>query len=95
MTGSFTLMRRDLPAWLERRLIMVGTGAERPYVAAEWRDAIAVLEKGSIVLEHADGRRLRLDEGAVFSLSRMALAAIRNDGRSEAIIALGRRRAAS
>ena len=93
MTGErFTLLRAPLPAWLERRLVVVGPGAERRYVAGDWRDAIAVLEQGSIKLELATGARLRLDERAVFSLAHMALVAIRNDGPDTAVIALGARR---
>lgn len=93
MTGErFTLLHAPLPAWLELRLLVVGPGAERRYVAEDWRDAIAVLEQSSIMLEHATGARLRLGQGTVFSLAHMTLVAIRNHGPDAAVIALGTRR---
>jgi hypothetical protein len=65
----FTLLRTGLPAWLDRRMEVLGPGAKRPNRADDRRDAVAVLEHGSIVLEHAGGEQLRLVEGAVFTVA--------------------------
>lgn len=93
MTESFTLLRQGLPAWLERRVVRIESGARVPYVGADWRGALAVLEHGSVVLVALGGERLRVDEGAVLCLAGLPLATVDNERNGPAIIAPARRRA--
>ena len=54
--------------------------AERPYVAAEWRDALVVVEQGSLELVGLSGTRRRLERGAILWLWGLPLHALRNPG---------------
>ncbi len=86
-----TLLRTGPPAWLERHVITVAGATTLPYVADTWTGAMAIVECGSVVLEHAAGAELHLDEGAVVCLAGLDLRAIRN-ATSTAVMAVARRK---
>ncbi len=91
--GAFSLLGRDVPAGLERRVVVLRAGATLHDGEGEWRRALVVLEHGEIELEAAGGRRLRLHEGAVLCLARLGPVAVRCVGPAPAVLAaLGRRR---
>ena len=93
--ATVSLLRGDPPAWLERWVIVVAAGETLAGAALAWPAAIVVLEHGAVVLEHAGGGRLCLDEGAVFCVAGLRLRAIRNEGSQAAVIACARRRTAA
>jgi hypothetical protein len=86
-----TLLRAGLPRWLERRVVVIPPGGALAYAAEDWLHALAVVEEGSVVLDGACGRSVRLEQGAVFSLGGGKLTAIRNDTADAAVIATARR----
>ncbi len=92
MTAKFTLLRPGLPPWLDSRVVDIAPGADLAYDAEFWRDAFAVLERGTLVLRTMTGVQLRLDHGAVVSLSGVQLASLRNTGDDTATLALAWRR---
>lgn len=40
-----------LPRWVDRTAVTIEPGGVRPYVEAEWRDALVIVEQGEVVLE--------------------------------------------
>ncbi len=85
--AAVTLLRAGLPAWRERRVVALEPGSTLPYVAADWQDALVVVEHGSVVLDASGGARVRLEEGAVLCLAGLGLIALRNDGPGRAVVA--------
>jgi len=64
--------------------------------AAEWRDAIGVVERGEIELECANGECCRFGSGAIVWLAELPLRATRNRGQAPVVlIAVSRRRRSS
>jgi hypothetical protein len=70
------------------RLIMIPPGGERPYLAAEWRDALISVERGSVELYSTSGCHLPLSKGAILSLDRLALRTIRNHRPTAAVLSV-------
>jgi hypothetical protein len=90
-TAALSLLGRPLPPAFALRVVTLAPGGDRAFAPAEWHDAVAVVERGSIELEDAGGARLRLERGAVLAPAGLR---IRNPGREPAVLALVRRRAA-
>jgi uncharacterized protein len=57
----------------EVRVLTLRPGSDRPYDAAEWRDAIVVVEQGELELECRSGGRRRFPRGSVLWLSGLPL----------------------
>ncbi len=75
-----SLLGRPLPPAFVRREVILAPDAERAYVAAEWRDALVVVEQGSLELVGLSGTRRRLEGGAILWLWDLPLRALRNPG---------------
>jgi hypothetical protein len=75
-----SLLGRPLPSAFVRCEVVLAPGAERAYVAAEWRDALVVVEEGSLQLVGLSGTRRRLECGAILWLAGLPLRALRNPG---------------
>lgn len=89
--AGFTLCREGLPSWLERRHVAIPPATARACSGPEWRDAIVVLEYGSVTLVTGDGGRLPLAEGALFCLAGLGRATLRNDDDTMAMLSVARR----
>jgi hypothetical protein len=93
MDEWLSFLGRPLPPAFELRVFAVAPGRDRPYVAAEWRGALVVVERGRIELRCRDGRRRRLERGEVLWLSGLPLRALHNPGPETAVLtAVTRRR---
>lgn len=87
MDGApLTLFRRPLGPAFERRVIMIASGRSRLYDAAEWRDAIVVVEGGEIHVECRAGRHRRFRRGDVLCLAGLPLRALHNRGSEPAVL---------
>jgi hypothetical protein len=75
-----TLLGRPLPPAFVRREVVLAPDAERAYVAAEWRDALVIVEEGSLELVGLGGTRRRLECGAILWLWDLPLRSLRNPG---------------
>jgi hypothetical protein len=93
-TRDLTLWRDGLPPWLARDHVAIPPGAPCACTDPEWRDALAVVEHGTIVLASRGGGELVLAQGAVFSLAGLEGATLRSAGATPALVSRGRRRAA-
>jgi hypothetical protein len=77
---------RPLPAAFRLHVVAVAPGGRRRYEAAEWRDALVVVERGSIELEtDCDGTR-RFERGDVLWLAGLPVRALHNRGAVPAVL---------
>jgi len=60
------------------RQIEIAGRSERRFVAAEWRDAIVRVARGSLELECVDGQRSTFATGALLCVDGLSLVALRN-----------------
>jgi hypothetical protein len=89
-----SFLGRPLPLAFELLVITLAPGRERPFEAAEWRDAIVVVERGEIELESHEGGRVRFERGAVMCLTGVPMRALHNRGSGTAVLSVVRRGAA-
>jgi hypothetical protein len=92
LAGGLSFLHRPLPPRFELLVITLAPGRDRPFAASEWRDAVAIVERGAIELEDTDQECLRLRCGAVLSLSGLHVRALRNPGTEPAVVTVVRRR---
>jgi hypothetical protein len=90
-----SFLHRRLSASFDKRVVTVEPGGWRPYRAAEWRDALVVVESGAVLLECADGGRRPFATGAVLWLTGLDVVALRNEGCEPAVLVAVSRRAPS
>jgi hypothetical protein len=89
-----SFLHRKLSSTFDKRIVTLEPGATRPYLAADWHDALVVVEAGEVQLECADGGRRQFATGAVMWLAGLGLVALHNEGIVAAVlVAVSRRRA--
>jgi hypothetical protein len=76
-----------LPSWVDVRVFAVAPGEERVYRAAEWRNALVVVERGQIELRCVNGTSWHFERGATLVLAGLPIRALRNDGIETTLIA--------
>ena len=92
MRDTVTLLGRELPERLDRRVLVLRPGEQRRVTSQEWSGSFVVLEHGSLHLEDASGRRLTLGQGACLCVpAGVTSIAAGDDG--HAVLALVARRA--
>ena len=64
----------------------VAPGRARAYDDAEWRGALVIVERGAIELEAVGGSLHRFARGDVLWLAGLALHALHNRGREQAVL---------
>jgi hypothetical protein len=90
---GLSFLNRRLPRSFEARVIDLAPAGVRAYEAAEWPDALVVVEHGEIELEGLHGTRRRFGRGAVLWLEGLSVRAIHNSGAGTALlVAVARRR---
>ncbi len=87
------LLWRALSSSFGVRVHVLEPGCERPYDAAEWRDALVEVDRGEVELEFRSGDAVRVGPGDVLWLYGLALRALRNRGHVPVVlVAMFRRR---
>jgi hypothetical protein len=77
----------------ERRVMTIEPGCRRAYEAADWKDALVVVERGDVELETCCGKCWRFSPGAVLCLEGLRLSALRSPGPAATLlVAVSRRR---
>jgi hypothetical protein len=90
---ELSFLDRRLPRSFEVRIVDLAPAGVRAYEAAEWRDALVIVEHGEIELEGLHGTRRRFERGAVLWLAGLSVRAIHNSGAGTALlVAVARRR---
>jgi quercetin dioxygenase-like cupin family protein len=88
-----SFLGRRLPPAFEMRTLALAPGGRRAYDAAEWRDALVVIERGEIELECRGGQLTRFGTGDVLWLFGLPLRTLHNRGPETAlVVAVSRRR---
>jgi hypothetical protein len=87
-----SLVGARLPPWCTRRVVEIAPGATRPFEAAEWRDALVVVDRGQVVLVGVSGSRLLIGPGAVFAVHGIDLRGLHNPGVEPAVLVAVSRR---
>lgn len=75
-----------LPPSFRRRVVTIEPGGSRPHRRAEWRDALVVVLRGSLVLETPDGRLHGFGRGEVLWLDGIHARTLRNPGRVPTVL---------
>jgi hypothetical protein len=81
-----TFRDRSLGSSFRRRVVTIAPGRARLYDAAEWRDALVVVEQGEVHIECRAGRFRPFAQGAVLCLTGLALRALHNRGPQPAVL---------
>lgn len=88
-----TFLGRTLGPSFRARTVTIAPGAIRAYDAAEWRDAIVVVECGAVAVECSAGGRRTFEAGDILWLTGIGVRALHNDGEESAVlVAVSRRR---
>jgi hypothetical protein len=87
---SFLTMR--LGASFDSLVVSIPPGRSRLYDAAEWRDALVVVERGEIHIECRAGRFRPFRQGDVLWLTGLPLRALHNRGPETAVLTAVSRR---
>jgi hypothetical protein len=69
-----------VPPRFARRSVEIGPGAELPFCADDWRDAIVVVQGGALELGCTAGGWRRFERDAVLCLAGLELRVLRNPG---------------
>jgi hypothetical protein len=91
-SDRISLLGKRLGPQFQRRVITIAPGHSEGYVAADWHDAIVVVEHGQIELELMDGSRACFPDGAILPLSHLPLRRLHNPGSAPAVLAAVSRR---
>jgi hypothetical protein len=81
-----TFRGRPLGSSFRRRVVTIAPGRARLYDAAEWRDALVVVEQGEVHLECRAGGFRPFVRGAVLWLTGLPLRALHNRGPEPAVL---------
>ena len=79
---------RKLPARFVARAVRIATGTRLPYVEAEWRGALVVVERGAVELECLSGASRAFPRGTVLWLVGLPLRALHNRGPDPALLSV-------
>ena len=90
--APITFVGRHLSRSFEKRFVEIASGAERPYDAAEWHDAIVVVEAGEVEVEGLHGARRAFGPGDMLCLDRFPCRLLRNRGTEPVILSVVARR---
>ena len=82
---------RPGPAF-RRRSVTIRAQETVPYVADDWRDAIVMIERGSVDLCCVRGGRRRFVEGAILFMDGLALESLHNPGVEDVVLVAVSRR---
>jgi quercetin dioxygenase-like cupin family protein len=87
-----TFLGRPLGPSFRSRTVTIRPGASLPYAEHEWRDALVVVECGTVVVECDAGGRRTFTTGEVLWLSGIGVRALHNEGgESVVLVAVSRR----
>lgn len=80
------LLGRSVPSGFDVHVVVLWPGCERPFEAAEWRDALVEVDRGQVDIEFCSGARRRFGPGDLLWLAGLDLRALRNREREPAVL---------
>ena len=81
-----SFLGKPVPPAFEFRLVTIPPGGVRDYNEAEWRDALVVVQRGSIELETRQGSRRAFVTGDMLCLIGLSLRALHNHGHEPVLL---------
>jgi hypothetical protein len=87
-----TFLGRRLGPSFRTRTVSIAPGSTRAYDEAEWRDALVVVECGTVVVECDAGGRRAFGSGDVLWLTGIGVRALHNAGAESAVLVAVSRR---
>lgn len=75
-----------LPARFVRWVVIIAPREQLAYEAADWVDALVVLQQGTLLLDRRCGESYVFRCGDFMCLADLALVALRNDGAEPAVL---------
>lgn len=75
-----------IPPSFRRRLVTIEPGGSRPHRPAEWRDALVLVVRGTLLLETRDGQLHGFGRGDVLWLDGIGARSLRNPGRVPTVL---------
>jgi hypothetical protein len=81
-----SFLGRPLPPGFRLHVVALAPGRARPYDAAEWRDALVVVERGEIELETVGDGYRAFERGDVLWLNGLPVRALHNRGGRPAVL---------
>jgi quercetin dioxygenase-like cupin family protein len=95
-TEPITFLGRPVGPAFRARVVRIAPGTRMPYVEADWRDALVVVEAGEVVMEGREGTRRSFASGDLLWLTGLGVLALHNRGDEPAVlVAVSRRRPAA
>jgi quercetin dioxygenase-like cupin family protein len=83
---QLSFLGRLLPPGFDMAVVIVDPGDSRSFQEADWRDALVVVERGTIQLEASGGGRRDFVTGDVLCLVGLSLRALHNRGPEPAVL---------
>ena len=83
---QLSFLGRLLPPGFDMAVVIVDPGDSRSFQEADWRDALVVVERGTIQLEASGGGRRDFATGDVLCLVGLSLRALHNRGPEPAVL---------
>jgi CRP-like cAMP-binding protein len=90
--APLSFLRKRTGVAFRVRRIVVPAGGERGYEQGEWRDALVVVERGSVEIETIDGASCSFVKGDILRLTGLRLRLLRNRGRLPVVLSVASRR---
>ena len=87
-----TFLDGPLPSRFRLRAMTLEPGGTRPFRAADWHDALVVVERGEIELRCDAGGNRRFSDGAIMWLQGMDLHELHNPGAEPTVLSAVSRR---
>ena len=85
-TDQISFLGRGCPSGFRLRTTVLASGAELAFRAADWRDALVVVEIGEVEIECSTGPRAVFGAGAVLTFAGLTPRCLRNPGDRPLII---------
>jgi hypothetical protein len=90
--APLSFLGRRVPPAFRVRVVTIGPGGALAYEAADWADALVVVERGALELACASGGSVHLTAGDVLCLAGLPVLALRNPGPEPVVLSAVSRR---
>ena len=79
----------------QARTVVIASGGSHPFVESEWRDALVVVESGTVHLQTNSGQRREFRPGDMLWLTGLGLRCLINEGTEPVVLKAVSRRPSS
>ncbi len=76
---------------VRRWTVRIDPGGAADYAAADWADALVIVERGELEVECRSGQRARFAAGAILTFAGLPVRRLRNPGSAPLVLSLAAR----